>query len=78
MEARLLERAKTSGRSDDNIETIKKRFRTFVDQTVPVCSLYETLAFQILNIQIHDSQNNNKDGNKNLEIKILFPNAKLS
>jgi UMP-CMP kinase len=25
MEARLLERGKTSGRSDDNIETIKKR-----------------------------------------------------
>lgn len=41
MEARLLKRAETSGRSDDNIETIKKRFRTFVEQTVPVCDLYE-------------------------------------
>lgn len=29
MEKRLLERAKTSGRSDDNPETIKKRFETF-------------------------------------------------
>jgi UMP-CMP kinase len=25
---RLLERAKTSGREDDNVESIKKRFRT--------------------------------------------------
>jgi UMP-CMP kinase len=25
---RLLERAKTSGREDDNVETIRKRFRT--------------------------------------------------
>jgi len=41
MEERLLKRAETSGRSDDNIETIKKRFRTFVEQTVPVCDLYE-------------------------------------
>lgn len=29
MEERLLGRAKTSGRSDDNIESIKKRFKTF-------------------------------------------------
>ena len=30
MEARLLERGKTSGRTDDNIESIRKRFRTCV------------------------------------------------
>jgi UMP-CMP kinase len=29
MEERMLERAKTSGRSDDNPETIKKRLDTF-------------------------------------------------
>ena len=29
MEARLLERGLTSGRSDDNLESIRKRFRTF-------------------------------------------------
>jgi len=29
MEERMLERAKTSGRSDDNPETIKKRLETF-------------------------------------------------
>lgn len=36
MEERLLNRGKTSGRSDDNIETIKKRFVTFKEETLPV------------------------------------------
>jgi hypothetical protein len=31
MEERILERAKTSGRSDDNPETIKKRLVTFFE-----------------------------------------------
>lgn len=41
MEARLLERGKTSGRTDDNIESIKKRFGTFVEQTMPIVSHYK-------------------------------------
>jgi len=41
MEARLLKRGETSGRSDDNAETIRKRFRTFVEQSVPVVAKYE-------------------------------------
>lgn len=41
MEKRLLKRGETSGRSDDNIESIKKRFRTFVQQTMPVVQYYE-------------------------------------
>lgn len=36
MRSRLLERGKTSGRADDNEETIIKRFRTFVEQSKPV------------------------------------------
>jgi UMP-CMP kinase len=36
MRSRLLERGKTSGRADDNEETIVKRFRTFLDQSKPV------------------------------------------
>jgi adenylate kinase family enzyme len=40
MEARLLKRGETSGRSDDNAETIRKRFRTFVDQSLPVIDHY--------------------------------------
>jgi len=41
MTERLLERAKTSGRADDNIETIKKRLDTFNKQTQPVVEYYE-------------------------------------
>jgi len=41
MEERLLNRGKTSGRSDDNIESIKKRFRTFVDTSMPVVDAFE-------------------------------------
>jgi UMP-CMP kinase len=41
MQARLLKRGETSGRADDNIETIKKRFRTYVEQTLPVLAYYE-------------------------------------
>ncbi|KAG8746932.1 hypothetical protein FRC10_003103 [Ceratobasidium sp. 414] len=40
MLARLLERGKTSGREDDNVESIKKRFRTFVDTSMPVVDKY--------------------------------------
>ncbi|KAK9861229.1 hypothetical protein WJX84_010464 [Apatococcus fuscideae] len=41
MEERLLSRGKTSGRSDDNAETIKKRFKTFQEQSIPVVDYYE-------------------------------------
>jgi adenylate kinase family enzyme len=41
MQERLLKRAETSGRADDNIETIKKRFTTFMEKTVSVIEHYE-------------------------------------
>jgi len=41
MTARLLERGKTSGRADDNMESILKRFDTFSEQSMPVIELYE-------------------------------------
>lgn len=41
MEGRLLERGKTSGRADDNAESIRKRFRTFVETSMPVVDSYE-------------------------------------
>jgi len=40
MKARLLKRAETSGRVDDNEETIKKRLKTFHDLTQPVIDHY--------------------------------------
>ncbi|KAK9452678.1 UMP-CMP kinase [Dipodascopsis uninucleata] len=39
---RLLKRSETSGRSDDNIESIKKRFKTFVDTSMPVIDYYKS------------------------------------
>ncbi|EIW85295.1 ADK-domain-containing protein [Coniophora puteana RWD-64-598 SS2] len=41
MVARLLERGKTSGRADDNVESIKKRLATYHDKTMPVVQYYE-------------------------------------
>lgn len=35
LEKRLLKRGESSGRSDDNITTIRKRFNTYVQQTAP-------------------------------------------
>ncbi len=49
MEKRLLHRGQTSGRADDNAETIRKRFKTFVEASLPVKDLYGAtgLAFVI-------------------------------
>lgn len=38
---RLLNRGKTSGRADDNTESIKKRFRVFVETSMPVVEHFE-------------------------------------
>ena len=43
MTARLVNRGKTSGRVDDNEETIKKRLETFHNQTEPLNSHYGKL-----------------------------------
>jgi len=40
---RLLERGKTSGREDDNVESIKKRFRTYTNDTMPVIEHFTKL-----------------------------------
>lgn len=37
---RLLERGRTSGRADDNFETIKQRLKIYQDVTKPVCQYY--------------------------------------
>ncbi|KAL4946872.1 hypothetical protein BDV06DRAFT_181712 [Aspergillus oleicola] len=41
METRLLKRGETSGRDDDNAESIRKRFRTFVETSMPVITEFE-------------------------------------
>jgi len=41
---RLLKRGETSGREDDNAESIKKRFRTYTETTMPVIEYYTQQA----------------------------------
>ena len=38
---RIMDRAGTSGRTDDNIETLKKRFKQFVEEGMPIIEIYE-------------------------------------
>jgi len=44
MIARIIERSKTSGRNDDNLDTLKKRFKTFENETMPIIDKYEKLG----------------------------------
>jgi len=44
LEERLLDRGKTSGRSDDNISSIKKRFKTFHEQSEPVIAEFRRMG----------------------------------
>ncbi len=41
MTKRLLNRGKTSGRTDDNEESIKKRFKTFIETSMPVVEYFK-------------------------------------
>lgn len=41
MTERLLNRGKTSGRIDDKIDVIKKRFQTYHQETQPVIDYYK-------------------------------------
>ena len=41
---RILERSKTSGRNDDNIEALRKRFTTFRNETMPIITKYEGMG----------------------------------
>ena len=36
LEERVMKRSKDSGRSDDNLESLRRRFKTFQDETMPV------------------------------------------
>ena len=42
MEKRILKRAQIETRSDDNLETLKRRFATFEKETMPIIKLYES------------------------------------
>jgi adenylate kinase len=53
---RLLGRAKTSGRSDDNEETIKNRIKVFFENTEPTLELYHKFG-KVYNINALGSIN---------------------
>lgn len=44
MIARIEERSKTSGRSDDNMESLKKRFAVFKNESMPVVDYFDKLG----------------------------------
>lgn len=54
MQKRVLERAKTSGRSDDNLDTIKKRFKVYYNETEPIINKYKTKD-SVIEIDAEDS-----------------------
>ncbi|CBY17743.1 unnamed protein product [Oikopleura dioica] len=43
-ESRIMERSKTSGRSDDNIEALRKRFKTYEESTKGIIEHYRDLG----------------------------------
>lgn len=45
MMRRLIGRSKTSGRSDDNVKSIKKRFATYEQKTKPILEMYRRTNF---------------------------------
>ena len=49
MTQRLLKRAETSGRADDNVETIKKRLVTFHQHSEPVIAAYKAKCSVVSN-----------------------------
>ena len=55
LKERLLARGKTSGRDDDNIDTIMKRFQTFKSQTQPFVEYYKRNVGHIYTIEGENS-----------------------
>ena len=44
METRLLARGTTSGRTDDNLESIRKRFAVFIESTMPIVESFKKIG----------------------------------
>lgn len=54
MTKRLMKRGESSGRDDDNAESIKKRFRTFKETSMPVVDHFEKQG-KVVRIHCEDS-----------------------
>jgi len=55
LQRRILERGETSGRSDDNLESAKKRFATFEKETMPVVKRLEEGGVRSVHIKGENS-----------------------
>lgn len=73
MQKRLLKRGETSGRSDDNAESIKKRFRTFVETSMPVVDHFGTEGKVVKVSAIGTPEEVYSDVRKGLEEKGVYP-----
>jgi len=75
LKRRLLERGKTSGRSDDNEESIVKRLTVFNEQTKPVIDHYSSLG-KLMRIDANrDIQAITADAEKHLDDLGILPQA---
>ena len=71
MQRRLLKRGETSGRSDDNAESIKKRFRVFLETSMPVVTHFEEQGKVVKISAVGSPDQVYKDVKKGLEEKGL-------
>lgn len=58
LEKRILARAKDSGRSDDNLESLRKRFKTFKTETMPVVDVLRKVAEESVSMQVFEIEAN--------------------
>jgi len=73
---RLMERGKTSGREDDNTESIKKRFRTHQRDTMPVIDYYKVQG-KVAEIDASGTIDEIHEGTQ-LILRKLFTSASIS
>jgi len=76
MHDRLINRGKTSGRADDNEESIKKRFKTFVETSMPVVDMFEKEGRTVKVDASKSKEEVYKETQKALEERGLYPTEK--
>lgn len=69
LEERILARAATSGRSDDNLQSAQKRFRTFEEQTVPVVNTLRDVQ-EILEQQQQEKNTNDNIASNSMALQV--------
>mmetsp|Transcript_21730 Transcript_21730/g.35017 ORF Transcript_21730/g.35017 Transcript_21730/m.35017 type:complete len:213 (+) Transcript_21730:56-694(+) len=75
LEKRLLQRGKTSGRSDDNLESIKKRFVNYEKETLPILDKLEKDGIKIEKIDSSVTKEKVFDALKSIIDKVIDENT---